>query len=133
MFGSAFGAITIAFEFARQLECKAGFTEPVDGALALKRFQVAAGERIIVVEDTITTGGSTKITIAALEATGAVIAPEVYLLVDRTDGEVLAPRRLHAAARIQVQAWDAADCPLCAEGSEAIRPKANWTQLTGRG
>lgn len=128
--GSAFGAITIAYEMARQLGCRAAFTEPVDGALALKRFPIQGGDRVIVVEDVVTTGGSTLRTIAALEAAGAVVAPEVYILVDRSDGTALAPRTIVPATRVTVNAWTPEACPLCAAGSEAVRAKAHWDRLT---
>lgn len=128
--GSAFGAITIAYEMASQLGCRAAFTEPVDGTLTLKRFPIAEGDKVIVVEDVVTTGGSTQRTIAALEAAGAVVAPEIYILVDRSDGSVLAPRRIFPATRVDVNAWRPEECPLCADGSEAVRPKANWDRLT---
>jgi orotate phosphoribosyltransferase len=128
--GSAFGAITIAYEMASQLGSRAAFTEPVDGALTLKRFPIKEGDRVIVVEDVVTTGGSTLRTIEALEAAGATVAPEIYILVDRSDGTVLAPRTIFPATRVTVNAWSAEECPLCATGSEAVRAKANWDRLT---
>lgn len=129
--GAALGAVTLAYEFARQLGCRAAFTEPHEGALLLKRFTWPANARVLVVEDVVTTGGSTRSTIAACEAAGAVVAPEVFALVDRSDGSVLAPRRIVPATRVAVQTWKPEECPLCRQGSEALRPKANWGRLTG--
>ncbi len=105
--GSAFGAITIAYEMASQLGCRAAFTEPVDGALTLKRFPIREGDRVIVVEDVVTTGGSTLRTIEALEAAGAKVAPEIYILVDRSDGTVLAPRTIFPARYVGPTPWPA--------------------------
>ncbi len=135
VFGSAFGAITLAHEVARALGCRAGFTEPdpsVPGALVLKRFSPDAGDTALVVEDVVTTGGSSQKTIAALEAAGVKVLPRVFALVDRSGGGALAPRAIVAAARVSPRTWKPEECPLCRQGSEAVRPKANWARLTGK-
>lgn len=84
--GPATGGIILAYETARHLHCRAAFTEKEDGGMALKRgFRIAPGERILVVEDIITTGGSVKKTIDHLRARGAVILG-VGALIDRSGG-----------------------------------------------
>ncbi|MCI0343065.1 MAG: hypothetical protein L0216_18295, partial [Planctomycetales bacterium] len=135
VFGSAFGAITLAHEVARALGCRAGFTEPdpaAPGGLVLKRFSPAAGESALVVEDVVTTGGSSQKTIAVLEGAGVRVLARVFALVDRSGGGALAPRAIVAAARVTPRNWKPEECPLCRQGSEAVRPKANWARLTGK-
>ncbi len=84
--GPATGGIILAYETARHLNCRAAFTEKEDGGMALKRgFRIAPGERVLVVEDIITTGGSVKKTIDHLRARGADIIG-VGGLIDRSGG-----------------------------------------------
>ena len=68
--GSAFGAITLAYAVAERLGARAGFTEKDGEGMKLARFEIAPGEKVLVVEDTISTGGSTLKTIAALQQAG---------------------------------------------------------------
>ncbi|HQM49240.1 MAG TPA: orotate phosphoribosyltransferase, partial [Candidatus Hydrogenedentes bacterium] len=86
--GPATGGIILAYETARHLGCRAAFTEKEqDGAMALKRgFLLRQGERVLVVEDIATTGGSIKKSIAHLRQRGAQIAG-VSVLIDRSSGE----------------------------------------------
>ena len=84
--GPATGGIILAYETARHLGCRAAFTEKEDGGMALKRgFRIAPGERVLVVEDIITTGGSVKKSIDHLRARGAEIIG-VGALIDRSGG-----------------------------------------------
>src|SRR6266850_8539416 len=70
----AIGGIVIGYEVARQLGARFIWTERVDGRMTLRRgFQVRAGERVLVVEDVITTGGSTRETIDAVTVAGATV------------------------------------------------------------
>lgn len=136
IFGSALGASTLAFEMARQLDVPCGFTEPVivEGrkVMQLKRFSFAPGTQILVVEDVMTTGSTTLETIAALEAAGGKVLPDIAVLVNRSGCETLDGRVLQALVTRHLPTWDPTKevCPLCAGGSEAIRPKANWDALT---
>lgn len=144
--GSAFGAITLAYEFARQMSCRAGFTEPEGGTLICKRFPIGPDDRVCVVEDVVTTGGTTKQTITACRNAGARVLPWIFVLVDRSDGKAFAdvklpaadgsgdaPPTLVACAKLaEVRTWKPDECPLCAQGSEAVRPKGNWGKLTGK-
>jgi len=134
VFGSALGASTLAYEMARQMGQKCGFTEPVgeepNKVMKLKRFSFAPGTQILVCEDVMTTGKTTLQTIAAIEAAGGVVMPDIAVLVNRSGMKDLNGRQLVALVDRELPTWAPEVCPLCAGGSEAIRPKANWAALT---
>jgi orotate phosphoribosyltransferase len=115
--GSAFGAITLA-----------------DGeGMKLARFEVAPGEKVLVVEDTLSTGGSTLKTIAALRQAGVAdsdILPCIICLVNRSGFTALSGRQIRALITTNIHTWPADSCPLCKAGSAAVRPKAHWKELT---
>ena len=132
--GSAFGAITIAHEFGRNAGTKCGFTEPVieegEKNMPLKRFNVKKGDKVLVVEDVMTTGGTTNKTIATLEDLGAKVSPVIFVLVNRSGMTHLGNREILALIDNEMPSWNPRECPLCKKGSEAIRPKGNWKKLT---
>ena len=118
----ALGGVLVAHEVARAFGCRGLFTERHDGVMTLRRgFSLEPDERVVVVEDAITTGKSTREVIDAVRASGArVIA--VGSLVDRSVGEVEfgVPRR--SLLRLEVPTWDPGACPLCAAGSRPEKP-----------
>ena len=118
----ALGGVLVAHEVARAFGCRGLFTERQEGAMTLRRgFSLEPDEKVVVVEDAITTGKSTREVIDAVHVRGGgVIA--VGSLVDRSVGEVDfgVPRR--SLLRIEVPTWDAAACPLCAAGSRPEKP-----------
>ncbi len=135
--GSALGAIDLSFQLGQLLDCRRGFTEPVIGedgkkTMKLKRFDILPGSNALVVEDVFTTGETTRQTITALEEKGIVIWPIIGVLVNRSGENCLNGRQVVALIDRPMPIWSAEDCPLCRQGSEAIRPKANWTQLTAQ-
>src|SRR5467141_1234981 len=80
----AIGGIVIGYEVARQLGARFIWTERVEGRMTLRRgFQVRAGERVLVVEDVITTGGSTRETIDAVTSAGATVVAAAAI-IDRS-------------------------------------------------
>ena len=117
----ALGGILVAHEVARALGCRALFTERQDGAMTLRRgFTLEPDEAVVVVEDAITTGGSTREVIDAVRGKGAR-GVAVGCLIDRSDGVDLGvPHR--SLIRLEVPAWRADDCPLCASGSRPEKP-----------
>ena len=118
----ALGGVLVAHEVARAFGCRGLFTERQEGAMTLRRgFSLEPDEKVVVVEDAITTGKSTREVIDAVRASGArVIA--VGSLVDRSVGEVEfgVPRR--SLLRLEVPTWDPGACPLCAAGSRPEKP-----------
>jgi len=123
----AIGGIVIGYEVARQLGVRFIWTERVDGRMTLRRgFRVRKGERVLVVEDVITTGGSTRETINALVAQEAdVIA--AGSIIDRSGGraDVGVPRV--SLATLDVAAVDPAECEACQRGDQAIKPGSRKT------
>lgn len=131
--GSAFGAITLAHAVALRIGCRAGFTEKDDGGMKLSRFEVAPGSRVLIVEDTISTGGSTLKTIDGVKAAGvsdSQILPWILCLVNRSGEDRLGGREIRSLLRPTIHMWKPEDCPLCREGSQPVRPKAHWAELT---
>src|SRR5207249_671156 len=118
----AIGGILVAHEVARALGVRGLFTEREDGAMRLRRgFAVARGERCLVVEDVVTTGGSTReVMQAGAEAGGRVVG--VGALIDRSGGAAAFPVRYAALATIAVPTFKPADCPLCRAGSRPTKP-----------
>ncbi len=132
--GSALGAVTFAYAVALQLGANAGFTEKDGEAMKLARFEVKPGQKILVVEDTISTGGSTLKTIEGIQKAGVPaenILPYIVCLVNRSGSSSLGGRELRALLTLDIHNWAADDCPLCKMGSQVVRPKANWAALTG--
>lgn len=118
----AIGGLIIGYETARALNAPFIWTERENGEMTLRRgFTVRPGERILVVEDVVTTGGSTRETIAALTAAGAQVVGAASL-IDRSAGqaEVGAPRL--ALATLDVPSFAPDVCPECARGVPAVKP-----------
>jgi orotate phosphoribosyltransferase len=118
----AIGGIIVAHEVARALGVRALFSEREGGTMRLRRgFALAAGERCLVVEDVITTGGSTREVVACVEEhAGAVVG--VGSLIDRSGGAAAFKVKRTALATVNATAWPPETCPLCETGSQAIKP-----------
>ena len=131
--GSAFGAITLAYSVALELGTRAGFTEKDGESMKLSRFSVSSSDRVLVVEDTISTGGSTLKTIDAIVRAGIPedhILPFIVCLVNRSGKTELAGKEIRALLTLQIHSWKPEECPLCRSGSQAVRPKSHWQDLT---
>ena len=117
----ALGGIVIGQEVGRALGVRALFAERQDGALMLRRgFTLDPADRVLVVEDVVTTGGSTRETIAVAEKAGAQ-AVGAAAIVDRGDAARLSVP-LQALVKMQIAAHDPASCPLCAQGIPVVKP-----------
>lgn len=121
--GPATGGIVLAYETARALKCRGAYTErDGEGAMALKRgFALGRGERVLVVEDVITTGGSVKKTIVHLRERGADVVG-VAVLIDRSAGEAVFDCRFEPLAKLDMESWPPEECPLCKEGIPLVEP-----------
>ena len=118
----AIGGILVAHEVGRALGVRALFTEREGGVMRLRRgFSLAAGERCLVVEDVITTGGSTREVVTCVEEHGGVVVG-VGSLIDRSGGAVSFGVKRSALATVSATTWPPEACPLCAGGSQAIKP-----------
>jgi len=118
----AIGGLIIGYEVARQLGARFIWTEREQGTMTLRRgFTVKAGERVLVVEDVITTGGSTRDTIDALQASGAKVS-EAASIIDRSggDADVGVPRI--SLATLSIPAVAPGECEACRRGEIAVKP-----------
>jgi orotate phosphoribosyltransferase len=118
----AIGGIIVAHETARAIGVRAVFTEREAGAMTLRRgFTLKKDEAVLVVEDVITTGGSTRETMDAVRSAGGrVIA--AGSIVDRSDGAVdLAVPRC-SLLTLDVPSYDPAECPLCRQNIPVTKP-----------
>jgi len=120
----ALGGVIIGHEVARALGTRFLFTErdAATGKMALRRgFSISPGERAVVVEDVITTGGSTRDVIDILNQCGAKVLA-AGAIIDRSGGraDVGVPRA--ALATLQVAAHYPQDCPLCRRGVPVVKP-----------
>lgn len=118
----ALGGVIIGHEVARALGVRALFTERKDGRMQLRRgFRLEPLERVAVVEDVFTTGKSTRETIEAIEQLGGsvVVAGSI---VDRGLPAGALPVETKSLLSLQVPAWPADQCPLCAEGFPVESP-----------
>ena len=118
----ALGGVIIGHEVARALKVRALFSERHDGSMALRRgFSIEPGQSCVVIEDVITTGGSTREVMKLVESFGGVVTG-VGSLIDRSGGSVDLGVPRHALAVLEVPTFDPAVCPLCLQGSKAVKP-----------
>jgi orotate phosphoribosyltransferase len=118
----AIGGLVIGYAVAQALNVRFIWTERQSGEMTLRRgFAVRENERILVVEDVITTGGSTRECIAALESRGAKVVGAASI-IDRSGGaaDVGVPRI--ALVSLEVPSYQPENCPLCRAGTEAVKP-----------
>jgi orotate phosphoribosyltransferase len=119
----ALGGVVIGHEVARALGARFVFTErDAAGKMVLRRgFTIAPGETAVVVEDVVTTGGSTREVVEVLQSLGARVLA-AGSIIDRSGGaaDVGVPRV--ALATMQVQSWPPEFCPLCAQGQPVVKP-----------
>jgi orotate phosphoribosyltransferase len=123
----AIGGIVIGYEVARSLGARFIWAEREDGRMTLRRgFTVRPGESVLVIEDVVTTGGSTRETVDALRSLGARVVGAASI-IDRSSGraDVGVPR--FALATLDVPALAPAACDLCARGVQAVKPGSRKT------
>ena len=118
----ALGGIVIGQEVARSLGVRALFAERQEGALTLRRgFTLSAADRVLVVEDVVTTGGSTRETMDVARAAGAEVVGAASI-IDRSTEPTKVDAPLVSLARYPLPTYDAAACPLCKQGVPVVKP-----------
>jgi orotate phosphoribosyltransferase len=123
----AIGGLIIGHEVARALGARFIWTERENGEMVLRRgFSVSPNERVLVVEDVVTTGGSTRETVAALQAYGANVIAAASI-IDRSAGKAEVGVSRMALATLDVASVDPADCDACKRGEPAIKPGSRKT------
>jgi orotate phosphoribosyltransferase len=128
----ALGGIVVGQEVGRQLGVRTMFCERKDGTMQLRRgFRIDPGERVLVCEDVITTGGSVAEVINIMRGAGGVIAGVAYI-VDRSNGkvrfEVATGGRQFSLLQLEVVAWKPEECPLCKADSPVEKPGSRPNQ-----
>lgn len=124
----AIGGLVIGYAVAQSLKVRFIWTERQNGKMTVRRgFSVKENERILVIEDVITTGGSTRECISALEEHGAKVT-NAASIIDRSNGaaDVGVPRI--ALVSMEVPSYKPEDCPMCAKGEIAIKPGSRTTK-----
>ncbi len=120
--GPAIGGIIVAQDVGRALGVPAIFTEREQGKMTLRRgFEIKAGTRIVVVEDVITTGGSTKEVIDLVKEHGGVVVG-VGSLVDRHSGDLDFGVSFRPLLKLSIETYSPDDCPLCQKGLPVVKP-----------
>jgi len=120
--GPALGGVTWAYEVARAVGVRGLFTEREEGKMTLRRgFFIKEGEKVLVVEDVVTTGGSTKEVIDVVKSLGGIVVG-VGSVIDRSDRACDFGVKFASLAKVKVRTYKEADCPLCKQGSAAVKP-----------
>jgi len=120
--GPAVGGIILAYEVSRQLKVPNIFAERENGVMTFRRgFTVPQGARVLVVEDVVTTGGSVKEVIELVRSLGGEPVG-IGSIVDRSSGAVDFGMPFHAVLSMEVVSYPPEDCPLCKQGSVAVKP-----------
>ena len=118
----ALGGVFVSHETARALGVRALFAERVNGELTLRRgFTINPGERVLVVEDVITTGKSTRETIEVVKKSGGSVIAAASL-VDRSGGKAELGVPYRSLVTLDVPTYAAENCPLCRAGGAPVKP-----------
>jgi orotate phosphoribosyltransferase len=118
----ALGGMIIGHEVGRALGVRAIFAERHEGRLTLRRgFSVTEGDRVLVIEDVVTTGGSTRETMDVAKAAGARVVGAASI-VDRSGGRVQFDTPLVALLDVVLPTYEPDTCPLCAQGVPVVKP-----------
>lgn len=125
----AIGGIIIGHEVGRALDVRALFTERDSSSneMVLRRgFELRPGERAIVIEDVITTGGSTREVIRLVQQAGAEVSA-AGSIIDRSGGEADVGAARVALETMKPLTYEPSDCPLCREGQPIVKPGSRRT------
>jgi orotate phosphoribosyltransferase len=118
----ALGGVIIGHEVGRALGIRALFAERQDGALMLRRgFMLSESDRVLVIEDVLTTGGSTRETMQVATAAGGQVVGAASI-VDRSGGKRELSVPFHALFEIDLPTYEPSACPLCAKGLPVVKP-----------
>lgn len=120
--GPALGGVTLAYEVARAIGAKGLFTERQEGKMVLRRgFEIGKDEKVLVVEDVVTTGGSTKEVIDVVRSLGGKVVG-VGSIIDRSIEKIDFGVPFCALARVKVQTFEEKNCPFCKKNVPVVKP-----------
>ena len=118
----AIGGVVVGTEVGRMLDVRTIFAERENGAMSLRRgFEIKKGERVLVVEDVVTTGGSVNEIIQIAKQANATLAGVGYI-VDRSNGKTKFNAKTFSVLQMDIVTYTPETCPLCKEGSTAVKP-----------
>ena len=118
----AIGGLIIGHEVARALQCRFLFTERENGRMILRRgFSAGPGERAVVIEDVVTTGGSTREVIGVLRQAGVEVLG-AGAIIDRSGGRADLGVPRVALPTLDATSWPPEACPLCQAGVPVVKP-----------
>lgn len=118
----AIGGLVIGYEVAKALNVRFIWTERKEGEMTLRRgFSIKKGEKILAVEDVITTGGSIKECIDVLKSHGGNVI-NAASIIDRSGGRVDVGVPRISLLEMNVPSFEPENCPMCEEGTEAVKP-----------
>jgi orotate phosphoribosyltransferase len=124
----ALGGVIIGYAVAEPLDVPFIFTERKDAAMTLRRgFRVKPGERIVIVEDVVTTGKSTRETAAVIQERGGVVAGFGSIL-NRSSVDNPFDVPYASLLTLSLETWAEADCPLCAKGVPLDSPGSRYSK-----
>ena len=122
--GPTIGGVILAFETARQLGVRGIFAEREGEARVFRRdFEIAPGERILIVDDVLTTGNSLRGTISAVDKLGGIVIG-IGVLVDRTEENIDFNLPFFSCLRAPTTVYSPEECPLCAAHIPLVKPGA---------
>jgi len=125
--GPALGGILVAYEVARALGVRNLFAERENGVMTLRRgFAIKPGERLLVVEDVVTTGGSVREVMDVVRRSGGEVVGAAAL-VDRSNGTADLGVPFHALLTLPAVSYPPEECPLCRQGIPAVKPGSRQT------
>ena len=120
--GPAMGGIILAYEVARSAGCRGIFTERKDGEMQLRRgFGIEPGERVLLVEDVVTTGKSAREVLQVVEKEGGKVVG-ISSIVDRSPADLELGVPYRPLLRVEVEVYGPEDCPLCRDGIPLKKP-----------
>lgn len=120
--GPALGGVVVSYATANALGCRSIFTEREEGAMTLRRgFSIVRADRVLVVEDVITTGGSTKEVIDVVKKYGAAVIG-VGAIVNRSSEDIDFGTKFESLIRVEVKTFRPEDCPMCKNSIPVVKP-----------
>lgn len=120
--GPAMGAVIMAYEVSRHLNVPNFFTERENGEMTLRRgFQIEKDQKVLIVEDVVTTGGSVREVIDVVRNAGGEVVG-VGSIVDRTGGKIDFGVPYASVISMEVTAYEKDECPMCKNGEPVVKP-----------
>ncbi len=124
----ALGGVIIGYTVAEALDAASMFTERRDGQMTLRRgFRIAPSEQVVIVEDVVTTGKSTRETADAVQKCGGTVAGFASILNRSGKTNPFAPALYASLLTLGLETWDEASCPLCKAGVSLDAPGSRYS------